>query len=371
MALHGERLDKPTYTVLQTIKDQGGSTGVCYKGFHEIFRRDVAQKTVSLLGLDDAVAYSEPELLKSLRHKHLIEVWEAQWDPDPHWKQLKAVTFVMPFYEGGSILEALLDEHRFSIGEAIGVACGLLDALHYLHIDRRILHRDVKPSNVLLDATRTHPYLGDLGSAAPMSETGDTDVRVGTPLYLPPEAHLGRHAVRGDIYAVGMVLLECLNGSLPYGRLNLAQVETRLAEGRSPVPARLLRPAPHVPPSVTRLVSRLVSADPVRRPETAVVAQRALERATHMDWRPNVDDDSQVWDGRQLPTVPAGRGRLCQVRAQPILRGRYAGAILLTARWRRAGTTTWRQFRSLERHVPPGDDAALAGFFRCVEAAAQ
>lgn len=367
--LKGERLDKPTYTILQTMTDSG-HTGVCCKAYHDIFKQVVVQKTISLLGLDDALAYSEPHLLKELRHKHLVEVWEAQWDPDPAWKCMKAITFVMPFYEGGSVHDALIEGHRFSVGEAVAIACGLLDALHYLHVDRRLLHRDVKPGNVMLDGKRRHPYLGDLGSAAPRGDDGTAEARSGTPLYQPTESHLGRYTPKGDLYGVGMVLLECLNGALPYAHLDGDKVGARLAKGTPPVPLALLKPSPHVPPAVARIVGKLIHRDPACRPATALGAQRDLQQARHLDWRERNDADERIWDGRWPPADRPGQGRTYEVRQTPIATGRYAGDVLLTARWRRTGAVDWRQFKSLGRRATPGDDTALAEFFRAVEAEA-
>jgi hypothetical protein len=98
MVLVGERLDRQTYDVIRTIGE--GNAGVCYHAYHEIFGCDVVQKTVSLLGVQDALAHSEPRLLKDVKHACLVEVWEAQWEPDPRWKSLEAITFVMPYYRG-------------------------------------------------------------------------------------------------------------------------------------------------------------------------------------------------------------------------------------------------------------------------------
>lgn len=371
MVLLGEALAKPTYTVIQTMAESG-SAGICHRARHEVYNRDIVQKTVPLVGLDDAAPYSEPELLQRLRHKHLTEVWEAQWDPNPAWQALKAITFVMPWYEGGSVHGALADGHRFSVGEALGVACGVLDALHYLHVDEGLLHRDVKPGNVLLDGSRTHSYLADLGSAALMGADGDAQARGGTLLYRPPEARDGRYAAAGEIYSTGLLLVECLNGPLPYADLDLDLdlVEARLAAGRRPVPDRMLVPSPHVSPNVTRLVNRMTAVDPARRPATALLAQRALQDAVHLDWRPGQDGPARVWHGRWPPAGKPAQGRRYEIRAEPVTVGRYAGLFSLTARWRREGTADWRSFASLARRSAAGDTKALAAFFRDVEAEA-
>jgi hypothetical protein len=247
----------------------------------------------------------------------------------------------------------------------------VLDALHYLHVDERLLHRDIKPANVLLDAARRHAYLADLGSAALMTDGDDAEARSGSPLYRPPESHLGRYSIQGDLYSVGLVLLELLNGPLPYASLNRDDIDARLARGLPPVAARLLRPGSHVPPAVARLVNRMIDRGPSRRPANALAAQRALQGAVHLDWRERDDGATRVWDGRWPPAARAGQGRKYEIRAQPIAKGRYAGELALTARWRRAGTIDWRQFASLASRVPTDDPAALARFFRAVEAQAQ
>lgn len=120
MVLRGEKLGQPIYTMLQTMTGEG-STGICYRATHEIYGCDVVQKTVSLLGVEDAAARSEPALLNRLRHHHLVDVWEAPWEPDPAWQAVKAVTFIMPFYEGGTVARALTDGYRFSVGQAIEI----------------------------------------------------------------------------------------------------------------------------------------------------------------------------------------------------------------------------------------------------------
>lgn len=368
MALKGERQDKPTYTKITPVDI--GNTGVGYTSEHELFNRKTFQKTISLLGLEDGVAYDEPRFLKTFDNDFIVDVWEAQWDPDPQWRGVKAITLVMPLYEGGSIQDALDEGHAFSVGAAVDVTCGVLDALHYLHVNERVLHREVKARNVMLDADRRHPYVGDFGTAVRIPAGQETaGVVSSAALSRPPESHTGVYSPKGDVYGAGMVLLECLNGRLPYEQLDRDRMEERLGQGKHSVVARLLKPAPHVPPSVGRILKKMLGPDPDRRP-TALQAQRALERAEHLDWQTRADGDHTVWDGRWPPAGREGHGRVYEVRAQPINSGRYRGEMLLSARWRRVGTVDWRHFKSLERRVSPGDTVALARFFRDAEAAA-
>ncbi|HEY0339536.1 MAG TPA: hypothetical protein VGC34_01915, partial [Steroidobacteraceae bacterium] len=100
MALAGEALNRPTYSFLQTISE--GSNSICRLVEHEIFGQQMVQKTISLLGVPDGLARSEPRLLVGLDHDHLVRVREAQWDPDYPVDQMM-VTFVTEYYEGKSV----------------------------------------------------------------------------------------------------------------------------------------------------------------------------------------------------------------------------------------------------------------------------
>jgi serine/threonine protein kinase len=363
VVLHGERLDRPTYSVIQTISE--GNTALCYKAWHEIFKEYIVQKTVSLLGLDDALAYDEPFLLNQLRHDRLVEVREAQWDPE--WCEVRAITFTMPYYPGGSLTSALLDGHRFSIGEAIGIACHVLDALHYLHVEKRLLHRDVKPGNIFLDDSRTLGFLGDLGSAVPMNERGTAEVRGGTLLYRPPDLYAEPYSATSDIYGVGMILLELVNGPLPYSKINQDDVIQRLSSGKPPLPVRLLKPAPHVPGQLSRAIGQFIDPNPRRRPRSASTAQRVLERIPHMDWR-LVNEAPRTWVGSK-PAAARKSRRIYEVKAEDIETGRYAGKIELTARWRAESVAHWRGMPSARVRIGEDDDAAIRAFFKSVETA--
>ena len=130
-------------------------------------------------------------------------------EPDPDMKAIQAVTFVSPYYPGGSVLTALTEDHVFGVGDVLVSARRILDALAYLHETKRYLHRDVKPGNILLDEGRTGGCLADLGSAARMDEFRRADNREGTRLYLDPDAVVTGHmTVRSDLFALGSTLTE-------------------------------------------------------------------------------------------------------------------------------------------------------------------
>lgn len=370
MPIVGDLLQRPTYEILQTIGE--GNVGVCRLARHDIFDRDVVQKTISLLSVPDGVA-REPHLLKEARHKHLIEVWDAQWEPDPQFRGLDAVTFICDYYPGGSVYDALMDGHGFGLADAMRICGQVLDALEYLHQDRAYVHRDVKPGNVLLDQSRENAVLADLGSAGKIDpRTGTVPDYGGTPLYLAPEAKSTGHVtLRSDLYSIGVTTIEMLAGRFPYEQIQFSEVDARLAAGKRAMTDRWYTFPPHVPPNVRKFVSSLVRVEPARRPDTARSALRKLNGLQYVDWR-HVSGTELLgeWVGTWPPTKIPARRRRYRVQAIEVARGRHAGRVQVTAEWQKPGSP-WRSIRRLTSYTDVGDAKALTEFFRQVESLAQ
>ncbi len=184
---------------------------------------------------------------------------------------------VMELIEGESLADRLEREGRLSATEAVRIGVGVLAALEAAH-ERGLVHRDIKPANVLLPQ-RGGVKLADFGIAKAMTETagGLTAVGhvMGTPNYLSPEQAAGQAAVpASDLYALGVVLYECLAGQPPFTGENPLAVA--LAHQREPVPP-LRRAAPDVPAELADLVERALAKDPGARFADAATMRRALE----------------------------------------------------------------------------------------------
>jgi serine/threonine protein kinase len=370
MPIVGDYFQRPTYEILHTIGE--GNAGVCRLARHDIFDRDVVQKTISLLGIPDGVA-REPHLLKEARHRHLIEVWDAQWEPAQEFRGLEAVTFICDYYPGGSIYDALMEGHKFGLGGAMRICGQVLDALEYLHGDRAYVHRDVKPANILLDQLRTNAVLADLGSAGRIDPTTSRARDYGgTPLYLAPEAKpTGYVTARSDLYSVGVVTAEMLVGRFPYEHIQFDEVDARLGDGKRALVDRLYKLPPHVPPKVRRFIGSLLQVEPAKRPDTARSALRKLNALEYVDWRQTEGENSiGEWVGTWPPNKLQERRRHYRVQSDEVTRGRQAGQVRLRAAWRKPDGQ-WRQIRTLERYMDAADTLTLAQFFRQVEAEAQ
>lgn len=368
--LKGEHLERPTYRFLHTLDE--GNTARCVLTEHEIFGCQVVQKSVSMLGMKDTVAATEPELLKRIEHDCIVRVWEAQWDPLPEWRSLGVITFTTPYYEGQSIYKAISEGHRFGVGDVVRVADRILQALDHMHVAHRLLHRDVKPGKIMLDRDRRDAYLGDLGSAAYIqTSTGGAQGHAGSPLYLAPEARAADLVtVRSDLYSLGVTLVEMLYGGFPYEDLVGATIDARLDEGRRALPDRYLQPGPWVPRPLATFLRSLSCADPAKRPESAAAALHTLRGLRLVDWkRADGDGLEGRWVGTWPPDKRRGQRRTHEVTIARVEQGKDRGRLKATARWRDP-VGKWRGYPRLTRTVD-WEAAAVGRYFRDVDAAAQ
>jgi hypothetical protein len=204
----------------------------------------------------------EASTLAALSHPHLVEVFERGEDDGRFW-------FAMELVPGES-LRRRLERGPLPWGEAVRVTQEVLLGLGYAH-GRGVAHRDLKPENVLL-ATDGRARLVDFGlsrivrgeSAEDTARLTRTNVILGTYEYMAPEQRLGHADVdeRADLYALGVILYECLTGALPLGRFPAA------SEAR-----------PGTPSSLDAVVHRALAPRPADRFPSAAAFREALEEA--------------------------------------------------------------------------------------------
>jgi eukaryotic-like serine/threonine-protein kinase len=368
LPLRGEA-QKPTYRIIRQIAG-GPATDNVYLAHHTVFDGPCVQKCVHMHGLEDALASNEPAFLDRLRHKHIVEVREAQWDP----KQDGAIVFVMRAYEGESIETALKTDYRFSVHQAIDLAVHTLDALGFVFHSHHAIHRDVKPGNVLMDKDRKNAYLSDFGSAATLDANGEAAAVLGTDHYRPPEAKAsGKVGRSADLFGLGMTLFEMLNGRLPWETHDLAKIEERLQSGRRALPDKTLTTyAPHIPDRLRRVISKAIARDPAARYASPEDFIRALKKAKlqSIDWK-HVNGKGLVgtWLGTWPAKRPMDKRTTYRVTSRDLAAGRDRGKLRLEADYCRAGTTSWREAVK-DKTVAPDDRAGVAAFFAAVEAKA-
>jgi serine/threonine-protein kinase len=265
-----------------------GGMGNVYLATHERLARKVALKVIApeLTGDDEFRArfLRESQLAASLDHPNVIPIYDAD--------EVDGVLFLAMRYVSGPSLQALLAargslaaEEAVAIAEQIG---GALDAAH----GAGLVHRDVKPANILLAEHGSHAYLCDFGLAKRAASTAVTQAGafLGTLDYCAPEQIQGQAVDgRADVYSLGAVLFACLAGRPPYPReTDVAVLQAHLADP---------------PPPLSGIRSELGALDPViaralaKRPEDRFATAGGLAGAA----RAALDGDAT----RAAPVVPA------------------------------------------------------------------
>ena len=219
-----------------------GGVATVYMGRDLKHGRPVAVKVLhpELAGSITAARFlREIEITSSLTHPNIVPLFDSG-EKDGY------VFFVMPHQEARSLAHRLREEGALPIEEAVRIACEIAEALAYAH-QHGVVHRDVKPSNVLL--SEGHAMVADFGIARAVqtSVTGGltlSGASVGTPVYMSPEQAAADHRIdeRADIYSLGCVLYEMLAGHPPF------QASTSVALAaqhlKQPPPSlRTIRPA--------------------------------------------------------------------------------------------------------------------------------
>ena len=192
-----------------------GGMGVVYRGHQKSLNRDVAIKMIlaGQFASEDEVNrfYTEAEAAAKLDHPNIVPIFEVGQFEGNHY-------FSMKLIEGqhlGQRLKAL----RNDVAKAVDILTKVCDAVSHAH-QRGILHRDLKPGNILLDQN-DEPYVTDLGLARSVdgdSQLTRTGAVLGTPSYMPPEQASGSTDVTtaADIYSLGAILYEVLTGRPPF-----------------------------------------------------------------------------------------------------------------------------------------------------------
>lgn len=198
----------------------------------------------------------------------LIDSGEKDW----------LIYYVMPFFEGPSLQQYLAKYRRLAVPDAVRVARDLLSALAHAH-DQGIVHRDVKPDNIILTASGT--ILLDFGIARAIALSGQTHltrsgIAIGTSSYMSPEQITALRELdhRSDLYSVGCVLFEAAAGRAPFAHPSEAMVLNRHLHDPPPDLAAL---APEVPRTYALAVTRALAKQPEDRWPDARAMLAALE----------------------------------------------------------------------------------------------
>ena len=266
------------YSVLQEI-GRGGMATV-YLAHDAKHDRRVAVKVLDaglMPRLSGERFAQEVRLAARLQHPHILALLDSGVFGQQTGVLAGRPYYVMPFVSGESLRDRLAGNQALAISEALRVLRETADALSYAH-EQGVVHRDVKPENILL--SRDHAVVADFGIATALFASQTADPMMGTPAYMAPEQAAGEAQTdhRVDLYAWGVVAYELLAGRHPFREGDRrSSRELAMAHLRE-APRPLQDVAPAVPREVAALVMRCLAKSPAERPASAAEIVAELDR---------------------------------------------------------------------------------------------
>jgi len=285
------------------IKSELGRSGMAtvYRAFDPVSNREVAIKILPRKMMDNLVTRArfkrEIRLIATLEHPAIVPVYDVGGE-DNH-----EPFFVMRYMAGGSLTD-LIKQKRFSLRDAALVIERIAAALDHAH-SQGVIHRDIKPDNVLFD-TSNNPYISDFGVAKiTESLVSSTNQEViGTPAYISPEQALGEDVDRrADIYGLGAMLYEMLTGERPFGKDTV--IGLALQHVNDPVP-NVLNLRPDLPGEVDVIIKMAMAKNRENRYDTALELAHELNKVAY-EGEPTLQKIPALVDRQSAPASASNR----------------------------------------------------------------
>ena len=290
-----------------------GGMGVVYRARDERLQRRVAIKV-----LPPELAFSseirqrftrEAQTAARLSHPHIVPIHDVG-------EGNGIVYFVMGLIEGESLAARIRRRGRMPAEDTRRIMRETADALSAAHAVS-VIHRDIKPDNILLEGTRGRVVVTDFGIAKAMSATSgatltSAGMAIGTPSYMSPEQAAGEREIdgRSDLYSVGIVAYQMLSGVLPFNAPTVAGILMKQITETAPL---LHENYPDVPEDLSLAVARCLEKDPANRWPSAEALRRALEsrnvagyRPTGLGWKAQSREPTSVRPSTLRPSPTRG-----------------------------------------------------------------
>jgi eukaryotic-like serine/threonine-protein kinase len=247
-----------------------GGMGAVYRATDQILGRSVAIKVLKDHGGDEVARKIrlEAQILARLLHENVVRLYD--------FGEADGVYFlVMEEVDGSSFSRRW---RAVPLCDRLRISAQVAEALDYAH-HQGVIHRDVKPANVLLTAADV-VKLSDFGLSMLAEAKDETGVIRGTPHYMSPEQARGRRLDhRTDLYSLGVMLYECVTGAVPFQGQSMAVIAQHVSE--EPTPPRFKNP--EIALTLETLILRLLAKDPEARPESGTVVAKALREESERE----------------------------------------------------------------------------------------
>ncbi|MBK7534823.1 MAG: serine/threonine protein kinase [Myxococcales bacterium] len=271
-----ERKHIGRYEIIKTLGK--GAMGVVYKALDPALDRIVAVKTIMSPQSSGRRVRSaflerfqrEAKAAAKMQHPAIVTIFDVGLDDET------GAPFMVLEYLPGESLADRLDRVRLSLGKAVQISLDLASALSFAH-NQRIVHRDVKPANVL-HAGENRWKLADFGIARmPDSDLTQVGIFMGTPGYSPPEAiREGRYTPQADVFAWGAVLYELMSGRIPYEGPDTKTTNSYVVQGNALPPTRH---DSSIPEPLSAVCMRALQSSAEHRFRDGAEAEAALREA--------------------------------------------------------------------------------------------
>jgi serine/threonine protein kinase len=326
---HVERVLSPHYE-LDTEIGRGGM-GVVYRAKDRRLKRTVAIKV-----LPPELAFRseiktrflrEAETAAQLNHPNIVDIYAVD-------EAEGIVFFVMAYITGDNLAKRLHDHGALSVDETRRTLRDVADALAYAH-ERGVIHRDIKPDNILIDSQSGRPMVTDFGIARAVSD-GDsrltaTGIAIGTPTYMSPEQAAGERAIdgRSDLYSLGIVGYQMLTGEPPFvANSTPAMLVKHISERPTPVEQR----RGDVPQDLARVIMLLLEKDPANRFPSAASVVSALDTGSVPTFsRPSIPVQPVDGTPETTPRRSSGAAQYASVNTEDL----YSPTSPTPEEWRR------------------------------------
>jgi serine/threonine-protein kinase len=349
-----------------------GAMGEVYLGVDPSIGREVAIKTIlpsAAAGGDAKERFArEARAAGVLNHPNLVTIYEFGED--------QGVLYIAMEFVKGHDLDELLHEQSLTRSEALELLGQVCDGLGFAH-RQHIVHRDIKPSNVRVqrDGRRLHAKVMDFGVAKiSNSDMTATGMVMGTVSYMAPEyIRTGKPDPRSDLFAVGVMLYECLSGRKPFAGDTTPTVLYKIVnETPEPIETEKLQ---GISPAIRSVLDRALAKNPDERFQTAEDLAKALRAAKDPSWMGQVEEATSLMKAAAptAPVAPAASAQTVPTAFPPVVsapakppkaaRTRRGGglwlgvaALLLVG----AGGTGWWLLRGRQGTTSPSDNPAAA-----------
>ena len=275
LVMPSQELNKPILGRYEIERELGrGAMGVVYLGLDPKISRRVAIKTLSFREFDTAQLnvikerfFREAEAAGRLNHPNIVTVYDVGEETD--------LAFIaMDYVEGKSLDRCVSQSTLLPIAEVYEIVAEVAEALAYAH-QQNIVHRDIKPGNIMYDQNSGQVKVADFGIARIVDDsktkTGDM---LGSPVYMSPEQLKGSKVTgASDVYSLGVTLYQLLTGALPFNGDSIANLAYQILNKKY-ISVRELRP--ELSAGVVRVVNKALQKEPSKRYESAADMASAM-----------------------------------------------------------------------------------------------